>query len=80
MNHVAGKVSVGAQENLMKARDERIALMNEILGAIRMVKVRSSFLHTVPSVMLVDLSSWPGNAASKNESSLSETESSSINN
>jgi hypothetical protein len=45
MNHFAGKVVVGAQENLMKARDERIALMNEILGAIRMVKVRSSFLY-----------------------------------
>jgi hypothetical protein len=41
MNHFAGKVVVGAQENLMKTRDERIALMNEILGAIRMVKVKS---------------------------------------
>ncbi|EEB90107.1 hypothetical protein MPER_11731 [Moniliophthora perniciosa FA553] len=38
LNHFAGKVVVGAQENLMKARDERIALMNEILGAIRMLK------------------------------------------
>jgi len=41
MNHYAGKVVVGAQENLMKARDERVALMNEILGAIRMLKVVS---------------------------------------
>ena len=39
MNHFAGKVVVGAQENLMKARDERVALMNEILGGIRMLKV-----------------------------------------
>ncbi|KAI9510285.1 ATP-binding cassette transporter [Russula earlei] len=38
LNHFAGKIVVGAQENLMKARDERVALMNEILGAIRMLK------------------------------------------
>ncbi|EDR07940.1 multidrug resistance-associated ABC transporter [Laccaria bicolor S238N-H82] len=38
LNHFAGKVVVGAQENLMKARDERVALMNEILGGIRMLK------------------------------------------
>ncbi|KAG6812192.1 hypothetical protein H0H92_003997 [Tricholoma furcatifolium] len=38
LNHLAGKVVVGAQENLMKARDERVALMNEILGGIRMLK------------------------------------------
>ncbi|KAJ7635025.1 multidrug resistance-associated ABC transporter [Roridomyces roridus] len=31
-------VVVGAQDNLMKARDERVALMNEILGGIRMLK------------------------------------------
>ncbi|PPQ81930.1 hypothetical protein CVT25_013778 [Psilocybe cyanescens] len=30
MNHYAGKVVVGAQENLMKARDERVGLMNEV--------------------------------------------------
>ncbi len=39
LNHFAGKVVVGAQDNLMKARDERVALMNEVLGAIRMLKV-----------------------------------------
>jgi hypothetical protein len=39
LNHFAGKIVVGAQENLMKAKDERVALMNEILGAIRMLKV-----------------------------------------
>ncbi|KAL0069222.1 hypothetical protein AAF712_003585 [Marasmius tenuissimus] len=38
LSHFAGKVVVDAQENLMKARDERIALMNEILGGIRMLK------------------------------------------
>ncbi|KAJ6516269.1 multidrug resistance-associated ABC transporter [Mycena sanguinolenta] len=37
-NRFAGKVIVGTQEKLMKARDERIGLMNEILGAIRMIK------------------------------------------
>ena len=30
MNHFAGKVVVRAQDNLMKARDERVALMNEV--------------------------------------------------
>ncbi|KAF8583290.1 P-loop containing nucleoside triphosphate hydrolase protein [Ramaria rubella] len=38
MNHWAGKVVVTAQDSLMKARDERVSLMNEILGAIRMLK------------------------------------------
>ena len=42
LNHFAGKIVVGAQESLMKARDERVALMNEILGAIRMLKVLES--------------------------------------
>ena len=30
LNHFAGSVVVGAQDNLMKARDERVALMNEV--------------------------------------------------
>lgn len=30
MNHFAGKIVVGAQDNLMKARDERVSLMNEV--------------------------------------------------
>ncbi|KAI5122627.1 hypothetical protein M0805_008716 [Coniferiporia weirii] len=38
LNHYASKVVVAAQDNLMKARDERVALMNELLGAIRMLK------------------------------------------
>ncbi|KIY63292.1 multidrug resistance-associated ABC transporter [Cylindrobasidium torrendii FP15055 ss-10] len=38
LNHFAGSVVVGAQERLMSARDKRVALMNELLGAIRMLK------------------------------------------
>ncbi|EJU00344.1 multidrug resistance-associated ABC transporter [Dacryopinax primogenitus] len=38
LSHMASKIVVYAQDNLMKARDERVALMNELLGAIRMVK------------------------------------------
>ncbi|KAJ7110239.1 multidrug resistance-associated ABC transporter [Mycena crocata] len=38
LNHYAGKIVVGAQDNLMKSRDERVALMNEVLGGIRMLK------------------------------------------
>ena len=38
LNHYAGMVIVNAQDNLMKARDERVSLMNEILGGIRMLK------------------------------------------
>ena len=38
LTHMASKVVIYAQDNLMKARDERVALMNELLGAIRMVK------------------------------------------
>lgn len=70
MNHYAGKVVVGAQENLMKARDERVALMNEILGAIRMLKV-ASYSISSDAVSCILFSSWPGNAALKKESSLS---------
>ncbi|KAL5499202.1 hypothetical protein ACEPAH_1720 [Sanghuangporus vaninii] len=38
LNHYASKVVVVAQDNLMKARDERVALTNEVLGAIKMLK------------------------------------------
>ncbi|KAH9932951.1 ATP-binding cassette transporter [Fomitopsis serialis] len=38
LNHFASKVVVSAQDSLMKARDERVSLMNEILGGIRMLK------------------------------------------
>jgi hypothetical protein len=34
INHFAGNVVVGAQNNLMKARDERVALMNEVSWAV----------------------------------------------
>ena len=38
---------VSAQDSLMKSRDERVALMNEILGAIRMLKVSIFIYHSV---------------------------------
>ncbi|KAL1737962.1 ABC transporter type 1, transmembrane domain-containing protein, partial [Schizophyllum fasciatum] len=38
LNHFAGKVVIRAQDNLMHARDERVSLVNEVLGAIRMLK------------------------------------------
>ncbi|WWC73697.1 uncharacterized protein I206_107669 [Kwoniella pini CBS 10737] len=38
LNHFASKIVVRAQENLMKTRDQRTALMNEILQGIRMLK------------------------------------------
>ncbi|KAG1862050.1 multidrug resistance-associated ABC transporter [Suillus subalutaceus] len=38
LNHLAGKIVITTQDNLMKARDERVSLMNEILGGIRMLK------------------------------------------
>jgi hypothetical protein len=38
LNHFASKIVVTAQENLMKARDQRTALMNEVLQGIRMLK------------------------------------------
>jgi hypothetical protein len=42
LNHFAGKIVVGAQDNLMKARDERVALMNE-------VRAFSWFMVTIPT-------------------------------
>jgi hypothetical protein len=38
---------VSAQDSLMKSCDERVALMDEILGAIRMLKVSSFIYHSV---------------------------------
>ncbi|TCD67258.1 hypothetical protein EIP91_000335 [Steccherinum ochraceum] len=38
LNRWAGKIVIGAQGELMKARDQRVSLMNEILGGIRMLK------------------------------------------
>ncbi|KAJ7065610.1 multidrug resistance-associated ABC transporter [Mycena amicta] len=38
LNHLTGKLVSRAQDNLMKSRDERVALMNEVLGGIRMLK------------------------------------------
>ena len=45
--------SLGTQEKLMKARDERIGLMNEILGAIRMIKVSSIWYFDVANFSLL---------------------------
>lgn len=39
LNHFAGKVVVGAQDNLMKARDERVALMNEVCLAFQVAVI-----------------------------------------
>ncbi|KAI0748272.1 multidrug resistance-associated ABC transporter [Daedaleopsis nitida] len=38
LNHLTGTLVIGTQTNLMQARDERVSLMNEILGGIRMLK------------------------------------------
>lgn len=65
MNHFAGKVVVRAQENLMKARDERVALMNEILGAIRMLKVKNHRHYLSLSDDDNSHSLWLGNEALK---------------
>jgi hypothetical protein len=55
LNHWAGKIVVGAQDNLMKKRDERVALMNEILGAIRMLKFMAWVRIVCQSLFLTDL-------------------------
>ena len=61
LNHIAGKIIFRAQEKLMKATDERVALTNEILGAIRMLKVFNVLFFLV--VLNADLvSSWHGSA------------------
>lgn len=57
MNHWAGKVVVKAQDSLMKARDERVSLMNEILGAIRMLKV-CVFLYRSYYLLFFKIISW----------------------
>jgi hypothetical protein len=64
LNHLAGKIIVGAQDSLMKARDERIALMNEILGAIRMLKV--STLRSTHGSRADVVSLWHGSANLRN--------------
>ncbi|WVQ74986.1 hypothetical protein IAR50_004594 [Cryptococcus sp. DSM 104548] len=59
MNHFASKIVVRAQENLMKTRDQRTALMNEILQGIRMLKFMAwerSFETRVQSIRTNELS------------------------
>lgn len=46
-SHVGHSV-ISAQDSLMKSRDERVALMNEILGAVRMLKVSILILSQTP--------------------------------
>lgn len=43
MNHFASKVVIDAQDNLMKARDERVALMNEVCQAITRLPVLAAY-------------------------------------
>ncbi|KAH9475078.1 ABC transporter 7 [Psilocybe cubensis] len=38
INQLTGRTLISTQENLMKTRDERVGVMNEILGGIRMIK------------------------------------------
>ena len=66
MNHYASKVVVVAQDNLMKARDERVALMNEVLGAIRMLKVGPTRPFHEAWYSYIN-SLWLGRGASKQE-------------
>jgi ABC-type bacteriocin/lantibiotic exporter with double-glycine peptidase domain len=53
LQHFSEKAVVTAQDGLMKARDERTALMNEILNGIRMLKFMAwerpfeSRIHTI---------------------------------
>ena len=50
MNHFAGKVVVGAQDNLMKARDERVSLMNEVSDTT--VASYDCSAHSIPVIDL----------------------------
>ncbi|PSR83532.1 hypothetical protein PHLCEN_2v5686 [Hermanssonia centrifuga] len=45
LNHFTGSVVVGAQGKLMKARDERIALMNEVYDHFVSMIMHSSFIR-----------------------------------
>ncbi|OCF33530.1 ATP-binding cassette transporter [Kwoniella heveanensis BCC8398] len=59
LNHFASKIVVRAQENLMKTRDQRTALMNEILQGIRMLKFMAwerSFENRVQGLRKTELS------------------------
>ncbi|KAL5499194.1 hypothetical protein ACEPAH_1712 [Sanghuangporus vaninii] len=38
INNYAGRIIVRIQERLMRVRDERVTIMNEVLGAMRMLK------------------------------------------
>ncbi|KAK7042717.1 ATP-dependent bile acid permease [Favolaschia claudopus] len=58
LNHFAGKSVSKYQSNLMKSRDERMGLMNEVLGAIRMLKYMGwerSFMERIMKIRLDEL-------------------------
>lgn len=46
VNHYASKFVVEAQDNLMKARDERVALMNEVCSHLVLFNNWLIFLDT----------------------------------
>ncbi|KDR71589.1 hypothetical protein GALMADRAFT_792794 [Galerina marginata CBS 339.88] len=57
-NHFIGKVFLSTQEKLMKTRDERVSIMNEILGGIRMIKFMAwerSFIQRVEKIRAKEL-------------------------
>ncbi|KAL7425146.1 hypothetical protein Q5752_000834 [Cryptotrichosporon argae] len=59
LNHFASKVVVTTQDNLMKTRDQRTALMNEILQGIRMLKFMAwerSFEARIDTIRRAELS------------------------
>ncbi|KAK7000595.1 ATP-dependent bile acid permease [Favolaschia claudopus] len=58
LNHFAGTSVSKYQSNLMKSRDERMGLMNEVLGAIRMLKYMGwepSFMERIMKIRLDEL-------------------------
>lgn len=68
LTHLASKVVVRTQENLMKARDKRTGLMNEILQGIRMLKY--AYFYGPFWIMFRgtdDTGSWHGNDLSRSE-------------
>ncbi|KAG2008576.1 ATP-binding cassette transporter [Coprinopsis cinerea AmutBmut pab1-1] len=53
LNHIAGKTFVGVREKLTNARDERVTLTNEILGAIRTLKFMAWERHFEKRVLSI---------------------------
>ncbi len=53
INHFAGSVVVGTQTNLMKARDERVSLMNEVGWACHIMGLRSHPLQVLAAIRML---------------------------